>query len=125
MAKQITSAEFQVMDVLWDKSPIAAADVAERLETETGWSLKTVKTLLSRLVDKGAVGHEPDGRRYLYRPKVSRADYAQHATRKLADQLFGGRAAPLVAHLAESKGLSAEDMRDLENLLEELKRDSD
>lgn len=125
MAKQITSAEFQVMDILWDKSPIAAADVAERLEKETGWSLKTVKTLLSRLVDKGAVATEPDGRRYLYRPKVSRADYAQKETRKLADQLFGGRAAPLVAHLAEGKGLSAEDMRDLEQLLEELKRDSD
>lgn len=125
MAKQITSAEFQVMDVLWDQSPIAAAEVAERLEKDTGWSLKTVKTLLSRLAEKGAVKHEPDGRRYLYRPIVSRSDYAKKATRKLAEQLFGGRAAPLVAHLAESKGLTEEDMRDLENLLEELKRDSD
>ena len=125
MAKQITTAEFQVMDVLWDRSPIAATEVAERLADETGWSLKTVKTLLSRLVEKNAVSHEPDGRRYLYRPKVSRDDYAQRATRKLADQLFGGRAAPLVAHLAESKGLSQDDLRDLQNLLEELKRDSD
>jgi BlaI family transcriptional regulator, penicillinase repressor len=125
MTKQITKAEFQVMDVLWAESPLAAANVAERLADETGWSLKTVKTLLSRLVEKGAVAHEPDGRRFLYRPKVTRGAYARRATQRLADQLFDGRAAPLVAHLAESKGLSAEDLRDLENLVEELKRDRD
>lgn len=124
MSSQITKAEFQVMDVLWAENPMAAADVAERLAKETGWSLKTVKTLLSRLVEKGAVAHEPDGRRYLYRPKVTRDSYARRATKKLADQLFGGRAAPLVAHLAEGKGLSEDDLKDLEALIEELKRDS-
>ena len=125
MASQITKAEFQVMDVLWAQSPLAAAVVAEQLKADTGWSLKTVKTLLSRLVEKGAVSHEPDGRRYLYRPKVSRNAYARRAARSLADQLFDGRAAPLVAHLAETRGLTNEDMRDLEALLEELKRDRD
>jgi predicted transcriptional regulator len=111
MTKQITRAEFQIMDVLWAESPLAAATVAERLAAETGWSLKTVKTT-------------PDGRRYLYSPKVSRGAYARRATQRLADQLFGGRAAPLVAHLAESKGLSNEDLEELENLIGELKRDS-
>ncbi|WP_428409502.1 BlaI/MecI/CopY family transcriptional regulator [Hyphococcus sp.] len=124
MTKQITRAEFQIMDVLWAESPLAAATVAERLAAETGWSLKTVKTLLSRLVEKGAVETTPDGRRYLYSPKVSRGAYARRATQRLADQLFGGRAAPLVAHLAESKGLSNEDLEELENLIGELKRDS-
>lgn len=125
MSSQITKAEFQVMDVLWNEHPIAAADVAEKLAGETGWSLKTVKTLLSRLVEKGAAAHEPDGRRYLYRPKVSRESYARGATKKLADQLFGGRAAPLVAHLAEGDGLTEEDIQDLEALVKELKRDND
>ncbi|MAW80654.1 MAG: CopY family transcriptional repressor [Parvularcula sp.] len=123
MAKQITKAEFQIMDVLWAESPLAAATVADRLAGETGWSLKTVKTLLSRLVEKGAVAHEPDGRRYLYRPKVTRKAYARRAAQHLADQLFGGRAAPLVAHLAESKGLTSDDLEELENLIGELKRD--
>lgn len=125
MTKQITKAEFQVMDVLWAESPLAASTVAEKLAEETGWSLKTVKTLLSRLVEKGAVEHKPDGRRYLYSPKVTRNAHARRATQRLADQLFGGRAAPLVAHLAESKGLSREDLSELEALIGELKRDSD
>lgn len=125
MPDQITKAEFEVMDVLWAQSPLAASDVAARLVDHTSWSLKTVKTLLSRLVDKGAVAHEPDGRRYLYRPLVSRAAYARSAARRLADQLFDGRAAPLVAHLADRRGLSKDDIKELEALLKELKRDSD
>ena len=124
MSKQITKAEFQIMDVLWAESPLAASAVAEKLAEETGWSQKTVKTLLSRLVEKGAVAHEPDGRRYLYRPKVTRESHARRAIQRLADQLFGGRAAPLVAHLAQSKGLSEDDLKDLEALIGELKRDS-
>ncbi len=124
MTSQITKAEFQIMDVLWGESPMAATDVAEKLASETGWSLKTVKTLLSRLVEKDAISHEPDGRRFLYRPKVTRDSYARGATKKLAEQLFGGRAAPLVAHLAEGDGLSQNDLHELEALLKELKRDS-
>lgn len=122
MSRPISKAELQVMDVLWIESPLAASDVAERLSGDTGWSLKTVKTLLSRLAEKGAVRHEPDGRRFLYRPIVSRDAYAGDAARSLADQLFGGRAAPLVAHLAEGGGLAPDDIRDLEALVKELKR---
>ena len=125
MAKQITRAEFDVMEVLWAESPLAAADVAERMPEPASRSVKTVKTLLSRLVDKGALAHEPDGRRYLYRPLVSRADYANAATGRLADQLFDGRAAPLVAHLAMGRGLSDDDIQELEDLLAELKRDGE
>ncbi len=123
MSDQITKAEFEVMDVLWTKSPLAAADIAERLSKQNSWSLKTVKTLLRRLVDKGAARYKPDGRRFLYAPVVSREDYAQSMTGKLADQLFNGRAAPLVAHLAEGRGLTPDDIRDLEALIKELKRE--
>ncbi len=125
MSDQITKAEFEIMDVLWAESPLAASDVADRLAAHTTWSLKTVKTLLSRLVDKSAVSHEPDGRRFLYRPLLTRADHARAATSRLADQLFGGRAAPLVAHLAEQRSLSKSDIHELEELLKELKRDGD
>jgi len=125
MSEQITKAEFEVMDVLWAKSPLAASDVADRLSKQNSWSLKTVKTLLSRLVDKGAINHEPDGRRFLYHPIVTREHYAQSVTGRLADQLFGGRAAPLVAHLAEGRGLSPDDITELEALIRELKRERD
>ncbi len=124
LAEKITDAEYQVMEVLWHNAPMAAADIADLLTPTTRWSLTTVKTLLARLADKGIINHHKDGRRYLYEPTVSRTDYAQLETRQFVDRLFGGRAAPLVAHLAEtSGGLNNDDIAELEALLEELKHD--
>ena len=119
--KPISQAELDVMDVLWAESPLAASDVAARL-SQKSWNIRTVKTLLSRLVEKQVIGTQQDGRRFLYTPLVSKKAYAQGAVRKLTDRLFGGRAAPLVAHLADSEGLSDQDIAELEALIEELKR---
>ena len=121
MAERISEGEQAVMEVLWADSPLTAAEVAERIPNERGWSERTVKTMLGRLLTKGALVHEEDGRRYLYRPAVQRADYAMRETRKLVDRLFGGRAAPLVAQLAANKGLTREDIAELEALLKDLK----
>ena len=121
MAERISEGEQTVMEVLWADSPLTATEVAERIPEERGWSERTVKTMLGRLLAKGALVHEEDGRRYLYRPAVERADYAMRETRKLVDRLFGGRAAPLVAHLAANEGLTDQDIADLEALLKDLK----
>ena len=77
--------------------------------------------MLGRLLAKGAFVHEEDGRRYLYRPAVERDHYVAGESRRLVDRLFGGRAAPLVAHLAEGDGLTPEDIAELEALLKELR----
>jgi BlaI family penicillinase repressor len=117
----IGEGELAVMEVLWEHSPLTAQEVAERVDPARGWSGTTIKTMLGRLLAKGVLAHEEDGRRYLYRPAVARGDYAANETRRLADRLFGGRAAPLVAHLAEGEGLSAQDIAELEALLKELR----
>ncbi len=121
MTERISEAELAVMDVLWADSPLTAMDVAERIDPARGWSDRTVKTMLGRLLAKGVIGHVEDGRRYLYRPLVERSAYVATESRRLVDRLFGGRAAPLVAHLAESQALSAEDIAELEALVRELK----
>ncbi len=122
MAERISEGEHAVMEVLWAAdAPLTAAEVAERIPAERAWSERTVKTMLARLLAKGALAHEEDGRRYLYRPAVARAEHATRESRRLVDRLFGGRAAPLVAHLAAGEGLSPEDIAELEALLKELK----
>jgi predicted transcriptional regulator len=121
MTERISEAELAVMDVLWADSPLTAMDVAERIDPARGWSDRTVKTMLGRLLAKGILAHVEDGRRYLYRPLVARDAYVASESRKLVDRLFGGRAAPLVAHLAETQALSAEDIAELEALVKELK----
>jgi BlaI family transcriptional regulator, penicillinase repressor len=120
MNERISEAEWQVMEVLWEQSPLTAQDVSARLQA-TGWGLATVKTLLSRLAAKGALATAEDGRRYLYSPAVDRAAIAAGESRRLVDRLFGGRATPLVAHLAERGALSPADIAELEALIRELK----
>ncbi len=121
MTERISEAEHAVMEVLWDEAPLTAAEVAERIDPVRGWSDRTVKTMLSRLLGKGVLAHEEDGRRYLYRPTIARVDYVAGESRKLMDRLFGGRITPLVAHLAERDALSAEDLDEIEALLKALR----
>lgn len=122
MSERISDAEHVVMEVLWEDAPLTANIVAERLQASQSWSLPTVKTLLSRLLAKGAITAEADGRRFLYRPLIDRADYVSGESRRLVDRLFGGRLSPLVAHLAEQEALTAQDISEIEALLRELKR---
>ncbi len=119
--ERISDAEHAVMEVLWQRSPLTAADVADALADARDWSLQTVKTLLSRLTNKGAVSYDQDGRRYLYSPILAREDYVGDESRRLVDRLFGGRAAPLIAHLAEQQKFTAEDLAEIERLIGELK----
>ena len=121
MQERISDAELAIMEALWAESPLTATDVAARVQEERGWSLTTVKTLLSRLLAKAAVGHSRDGRRFLYSPLVAREDYVTGESRRLVDRLFGGKFMPLVAHLAEKEKLSDDEIAEIERLLKEMK----
>lgn len=119
--ERISEAEHAVMEVLWDDAPLTAQDVSERVDPSRGWSATTVKTLLARLLGKGAVAYDADGRRYLYRPAIERGDYVSGESQRLIDRLFGGRLSPLVAHLAERDELTPGDIAEIEALLKALK----
>ncbi|HYD38954.1 MAG TPA: BlaI/MecI/CopY family transcriptional regulator [Allosphingosinicella sp.] len=119
--ERIAEGEYAVMEVLWDEAPLTAADVAARVPKDRGWSLATVKTMLSRLLAKGVLSHEEDGRRYLYAPAIRREDYVAEESGRLIDRMFGGRVTPLVAHLAARDKLTAADIAEIEKLLKELK----
>ncbi|WP_374405418.1 BlaI/MecI/CopY family transcriptional regulator [Pelagerythrobacter sp.] len=119
---RISEAEHAVMEALWAQSPLTAAEVCDAVCEERDWSLPTVKTLLARLVSKQAVETEPDGRRFLYTPLLARDDYLGGESRRLVDRLFGGRAAPLFAHLAQEEALTEDDLAEIEALLKELKQ---
>jgi BlaI family penicillinase repressor len=119
--ERIGEAEYAVMEVLWQDAPLTATEVADRVPAERGWSIRTVKTMLARLLAKGVLAHEEEGRRYLYRPAVARADYVAQESGRLIDRMFGGRVTPLVAQLAERDRLSDADIAEIEALLKALK----
>lgn len=119
--KPIPESEQAVLEVLFEQAPLSATQVADRIGPVRGWSLQTVKTLLSRLVGRHAVDYDVDGRTFLYKPAIRREDLAGAQARRLIDRMFDGRAAPLVAHLAERGELSPEDIAEIEAVLAGLK----
>src|SRR6476661_8368232 len=111
---QISDAEWDVMKVVWDHGPLTAGEVVRHLAAERRWSPRTVKTLLSRLVKKGAAevrtedadtasggagGGAGGGRRFLYRARVSREACVRRESRSFLSRVFDGAAAPAVLHL--------------------------
>ena len=117
---QVSEAESVVMQALWRESPLAAEDVVAAVAAGQGWQEATVKTLLNRLLKKGAIRAEREGRRYLYAPVLRREDWLRQESQGLLDRLFGGRVAPLVAHFSAQRKLSKKDVAELRRLLEEL-----
>lgn len=117
---QISEAESVVMEVLWRRAPRTAEDVVAELARSQDWQEATVKTLLNRLLKKGALRAEKDGRKYRYVPVLKREDWVLQQSRGLLDRLFGGRVAPLVAHFSESGRLSKKDIAELRRLIGEI-----
>jgi BlaI family penicillinase repressor len=117
----ISDAESLVMDVLWRTgAAMPAEDVIAALFSEQQWQEATVKTLLNRLLKKGALSATKEGRRYLYTAVLKREQWVSSESTSMLDRLFGGRVAPLVAHFGKHRKLSAADIAELKKLVEEL-----
>ncbi len=113
----ISGAEWEVMKICWGKSPVTSQEVVDALSTPRQWHPKTVKTLLNRLVKKGAIGFTKAGRAYLYRPLVAQEDCVTAESESFLDRVFGGSLKPMLAHFVENRKLSPKDIAELKDLL--------
>lgn len=107
------------MQALWGRDRATAREVHAAVEEATGWSYSTVRTVLSRLSDKGAVSEEKQGKQLVYAAEVSQDEARRSALRSLVDKAFGGTFGSLVQHLAAEERLSKADRGELERLLAE------
>lgn len=106
------------MNVLWEDAPRSAREVLVVVEEETRWAYTTVKTMLTRLVTKGALKEDRRGNTALYTPRLSREGARQTALRSLVDRAFGGEALPLVQNLLDARELTSKDRERLRALLD-------
>lgn len=120
----ISEAESHVMEVLWRApAPVVAEQIVVALLETQHWQAATVKTLLNRLLNKGAIAAEKDGRRFLYHAVVQRDAWLARESDSMLQRLFGGRLAPLVAHFGSQHKLSAADVQELRKLIDEFDDD--
>ena len=118
-AIRMTNAEWEVMMVSWQRAPVAASAVVEQLHASRRWSLATVRTLLQRLVNKGALARQIEGKRFLYTPLVSMEDCVHRESDSFWDRVLGRAPSAAVLHLVKRADLSREDIQELRRILRE------
>jgi BlaI family penicillinase repressor len=116
---KLTKAEWQIMNALWENNPATARDVMDRLPTGVKWAYTTIKTMLTRLVEKKAVSETKQGNTSVYDPLLSQRKARISAFRSLVDQAFDGAMGPLVHFLVEEKQLTPKQQAELAELLSE------
>ena len=114
----ITDSEWSIMKVLWKKQPLTSTQIA----TQTKSHPQTIKTFLSRLVKKKAIGYEKTGRSFYYRTLFSEKECQRHESRSFLDRVFGGSLRPMISHLVEDESLSQKEIQELKALLNKTSR---
>lgn len=116
---RISEAEWEVMKVLWSKSPKTANEVVKVLSKKTSWKRETIRTLINRLVQKKAVGFEKKGRQYHYFPLLTEAECVREETKSFLKRVHGGSIEPMLTSFVEEEQLSTEKIAQLRRILDE------
>jgi len=114
----ISEAEWEVMKVLWKKSPLTANDIVKILSKETSWKRETIRTLINRLVKKKALNFKKQSRRYLYFPLISESDCIMEETKSFLERVHGGSIEPMLAAFVKNEKLSPEKITRLKQILD-------
>ncbi|UCD53096.1 MAG: BlaI/MecI/CopY family transcriptional regulator [Phycisphaerales bacterium] len=115
---KLTNSEWQLMNCLWERHPATARGIAERLPDDVTWAYTTIRTLLARLVDKGAVREYKEGKTSLYEPLLARDTARRSALKTLVNQAFDGAYGPLMHFLVNDRRLSRQQREALARILE-------
>jgi BlaI family penicillinase repressor len=115
---QISDAEWTVMKVLWDRSPLASKDVIDALSGSSPWKPKTIHTLLARLVRKGALLARKEGREYQFTPAVKSDDCRRSESHSFLDRVFDGDVVPFLACFVRNNKLTRAEIEELKRILD-------
>ncbi|HTV40509.1 MAG TPA: BlaI/MecI/CopY family transcriptional regulator [Candidatus Sulfotelmatobacter sp.] len=116
---RISESEWQVMALVWERPPVTAGEIVDSLSQSTGWHSRTIRTLLDRLVKKGALKATLEGKRYFYEPLLSMSACIRQESRSFLERVFGGEAASMLLYLVRESRLSGEEIKELKRLLSE------
>ena len=114
----ISEAEYQVMKLIWAKAPVSTKEVTEILIKESQWKPKTIQTLLSRLVKKGVIGYEKEGRVFVYTPLIKEEDYVEQESSSFLNKFYDGALNSMVVNFLEQDKLTENDINELKKILD-------
>lgn len=114
---QISEAEYEVMKILWSYAPISTNEVTDKLAKTTDWNPKTIHTLLKRLVQKGAITYQKEGRVFVYTPLLEEKEYLKKENDHFLNRFYNGKISGMVTSYINSDHVSNEDLAELRKLL--------
>jgi len=114
----ISDAEWEVMKICWLKSACTANEIVRALEHNTHWKPNTVKTLIGRLVKKGALGYKEEGKLYIYYPLVAEEECIKAESKSFLTRVFGGAIKPMLVTFLQEEKLSQDEIKELKQLLD-------
>lgn len=121
----LTTAEWSVMECLWERSPLTGREAAEQLKQKMGWTRSTTLTLLRRLEDKGAIAGDSEGSLKTFRPLLQRDDAALRETEALLERVYHGSLSLMVSAMTRKQALSQREIDELYAILREMEADRD
>lgn len=116
---KISEAEWEVMKIVWADSPRTSNQIIEALESTKDWKPKTIKTLISRLVSKNALGFKEEGRKYLYYPLVNENECIRAENQTFLSKVYNGAIKTMLVSFLKESDLSKDDIEDLKRILDE------
>ena len=122
MALRLGRIQMRIMQVLWERERVTAREITDALNAEEPIAHSTVQTLLRGLEVKDAVGHEIEGRTFIFFPKVRGEQVSRSVTRELVDRVFGGSVSELVSYLLKNEKVSAEELKQIRRMINQQSR---
>lgn len=120
---QISEAEFEVMKIIWNHAPINTNEITEMLSKTTTWSPKTIHTLIKRLVNKGAISYEKDGRVFVYTPRIKENEYIENESSHFLKRFYNGDITRMLSSFMENNKLSKAEIKILNTMLSSNRKD--
>lgn len=118
---KISNSEWDIMEILWDNNPLSSKEIIEKIEQKRDWKPTTVKTLISRLVDKNVIDYEKRGKSYYYYPLMKKEDCISARTNKFVNKFYKGELKAMIASFIEEYELSNEEINELKEILDKKK----
>ncbi|MEM1221290.1 MAG: BlaI/MecI/CopY family transcriptional regulator [Verrucomicrobiota bacterium] len=116
---RISESEWKIMEVIWSKNPVPVSDIIQAVQPEHGWKEQTIRTMLTRLVRKGALVCDEGCRPIQYTPAVDRQSLVKNASHRFFDRVFAGASAPVILQLVKESKFSEQEMEELRSILED------
>lgn len=122
---KISEAEWEIMKIIWKKSPVTSEQIIDELAVKKEWNPKTVKSFLNRLVNKEAIGYTKSGRNYLYHPIVTEEECVSMESQSFLNRVYDGAIEMLFSHYLKREKLSNKEIEKLQKILLDKKCDKE